>query len=361
MKRRGAALLAGALLAVSCTRQIHNVGAAAAPRTAYASLPGKKKAAQSAVAQAMARHIQNAVDAGDGDVIGRQLRHALEKDPSRLDVRLELAAHYKQAGSPELAIEHYRLAAARFPESQTVAVLLAETLADDGQTNEALGLLERFAEGHPGRTGEVPGWIALLRDKCGDYKGGESAHRLAVTLSPGDAVLHNNLGYNLLTQGRIEEATREFTRALEIRPRYEAARNNLGIALASDQKQAAAVVHLQSVSDPATAHNNLAAILIEQGKYKEARKELETALQHRKDFAPALRNLFLVAEMDGGAVVIPKNVPKERTAWQKFGHRVCAVLLGCPDSTPKRAEDPAIALFDKYVNGMFSRQNGSIN
>jgi hypothetical protein len=43
-----------------------------------------------------------------------------------------------------------------------------------------------------------------------------------------------------------------------------------------------AVLHLQSISDPATAHSNLAAMLIEQGKYADARKELDLALGYNK-------------------------------------------------------------------------------
>ena len=43
-----------------------------------------------------------------------------------------------------------------------------------------------------------------------------------------------------------------------------------------------AVANWQSASDPATAHNNLAAVWIEKGNYPEARKELDLALGYNR-------------------------------------------------------------------------------
>jgi len=156
-----------------------------------------------------------------------------KRTPATSKHGLQLAAHYKKAGSPELAIEHYRLAAERFPDSQKVALLLAEAMTGDGHTRDALQLLERFAERKAPESSEVPSWIGILRDELGDLKSAESAHRLALSFAPYSALLHNNLGYNLLLQGHHEDAAKEFSEALKISPRYELARNNMGVALAS--------------------------------------------------------------------------------------------------------------------------------
>ena len=60
--------------------------------------------------------------------------------------------------------------------------------------------------------------------------------------------------------------------ALKLNPASQMARNNLGIALANSNATAQAVANWQSTSDPATAHNNLAAVWIEKGNYPEARR-----------------------------------------------------------------------------------------
>ena len=55
----------------------------------------------------------------------------------------------------------------------------------------------------------------------------------------------------------------------------------------------------QSISGPAAAHNNLAASLIETGRYEEARREIQAALDYAPRYAPALNNLRIVSELDG--------------------------------------------------------------
>ena len=76
-----------------------------------------------------------------------------------------------------------------------------------------------------------------------------------------------------------------------------------------------ALLHWQSISDPATAHSNMAALLIEQGRYPEARKELDLALGYNKSHAAALSNLKLVSELDGKPAVIPMK-PRENQVGQ---------------------------------------------
>jgi len=76
----------------------------------------------------MERQIANAVDAGDGDYRVRLLRQRMAAEPENLSVRIELIEHYTRAGYPELALEHCRLAAARFPESAEIQLSLAKLL-----------------------------------------------------------------------------------------------------------------------------------------------------------------------------------------------------------------------------------------
>jgi len=76
----------------------------------------------------MERQIANAVDAGEGDYRVRLLRQRMAADPENLSVRIELIEHYTRVGYPELALEHCRLAAARFPESADIQLSLAKLL-----------------------------------------------------------------------------------------------------------------------------------------------------------------------------------------------------------------------------------------
>lgn len=311
-----------ALFTWSCTR--HATGLA----------PGQRVHPPSAVAAAIRRQAVNAADAGDGDLRVQALRRKMAAEPNNLAVRMELARHYEQTGFPELATEHYRLAAAQFPDSAPVQVALARSLQGQGMTGLAAEGLSKFLEGRKPHKDLATAWswLGILRDDLGELLQAERAHRAAVELRPDQDSLHNNLGYNLLLQGKNGEAAAEFHRALALRPGSEVARNNLGLALASQPKEA--ILHWQSVSDPATAHNNLAAVMIEQGRYDEARRELDIALGYKRDHPAALRNLRLVSELDGQAATVRARVAGSR--WKRIVRAVGRAVAGI--ETPQTNE-----------------------
>jgi len=248
----------------------------------------------------MERQIKNAADAGEGDPELRALRTRLAANPKDLDARVLIARLYRERGFTDLAVEHYRLAAAQFPESAVVHIELAKTLREMGATQEALRVVREFVAAQPSD------WQALslegvLEDEQGDLAQAEKSHRSAAALAPERSSLHNNLGYNLLTQGRTDEAIGEFRRALELDPKSEIAHNNLGAALAAKPGAGSkdALAEFNRSGRAAEAHNNFAAVLIEQRRYDEARAELAAALKAQPGMPAALANLKLVSELDG--------------------------------------------------------------
>ena len=331
MTREPAALAAALLLCVSCAHQSQTVSRGA-PRTAVATV--------------MARQVQNAVDAGDGDLEARALRQRLAANAQDLDARLALARLYARRGLPELALEHHRLAAAQFPDSVPVALGLAKTLREMGEAQSALRAIEDFQAKHAMGSWELLSLQGILEDEQGRFGMAETAHRAALALDPGRSALHNNLGYNLLLQAKTNAAAVELRRALELDPRSEIAHNNLGAALALESQPARdpalkeALEEWRRSADPAVAHNNLAAVLMEQGRYAEARSELETALGFRRDFPAALANLKLIAEMDGRPVLVPS--PKQQVnLWKRATSTLGRVVVGIP--APKASSSGASA------------------
>jgi len=245
---------------------------------------------------AVERQIVNAVDAGDGDLEINTLRARLDANPLDLATRLALARRYQKLGFPEVALEHCRLACERAPDSEEAHLALAKMLRDQQKAAEGARMLEDFTKGH--QAGEqVWAWLGLLRDDTGDWKAGEAAYRKALGIAPEHDDLHNNLGYCLLRQGKKKEAADEFRAALKLNPHSDIAQNNLAMSLAPASKEAAE--HLQAVTDPASAHNNMAVAYIEAGKYAEARREIELALSYNRQHSAALNNLRLVSELDG--------------------------------------------------------------
>ena len=120
----------------------------------------------------------------------------------------------------------------------------------------------------------------------------------------GQDALHNNLGYNLIVQKRFSDAEVQLRSALELNPRSETARNNLAYALGSSPAATSAqvneaILQWQSLSGPAAAHNNMAAVYMEQGRYPEARRELERSIGFDSSTGAALKNLDSLATLDG--------------------------------------------------------------
>jgi Flp pilus assembly protein TadD len=252
----------------------------------------------------------------------KTLRDRVIGTPGDLNARLELGRVYEKRGFPELALDHYRWAAEHSPESPEAHLLLAQALNRTGHAAEGLTALDTFLREHPQNEPELYSWLGIMRDDAGDWKGSEQAYRHAISVASADRdYLHNNLGYSLLKQGQGVNAAVEFRKALKLNPHSEIARDNLGVALASNPKEA--ILNWQSMNEPATAHSNLAAVLIEQGKYAEARKELQVALQYNQSNPAALKNLELLSSLDGKqATVTPATHltrwSRIRSAWQRW-------------------------------------------
>lgn len=306
MKREIASIILVAGLSSSCTR--------------HAQSPSFPVVA---ARPAMDRQVANAVDAGEGDYVVRELRTKMAADPGNLAVRLDLIQHYNQVGYPEVALEHSRLAVERFPESAEVQLLLARSLRGMKMPAEAASGLAKFLENHPQTSPEYDSWLGILWDEMGNWAQGERFHRSALGLGDLD-YLHNNLGYSLLMQDKRSEAAFEFRQALKLKPASEVARNNLGLALA--EKPSEAVLHWQSISDPATAHSNMAAILIEEGRYADARQEIDLALGYNRTHTAALNNLRVVSELDGKPAVIPMK--QAQTRWDRIRVAVKRAVIG---------------------------------
>jgi Flp pilus assembly protein TadD len=269
----------------------------------------------------MAREVKGAADAGEGDLDLRRLRQRLAANAKDLDARIALARYYAERNLPDLALEHYRLAAVQFPDSVPVTLALAKSLREIGEPAGALMTLREFADRQPRGSWEVLSLEGILEDEQGRLAEAEKSHRAALALAPDQSQLHNNLGYNLLSQKKSDAAVAELRRAIEIEPKSEIAHNNLATALArSGSGSQEALAEWSRSANPAQAHNNLAAVWIEQGRYREARAELATALGLQPNLASALANLRLVSELDGKPATV--SIKRRGSLWARvFGRK----------------------------------------
>jgi Flp pilus assembly protein TadD len=324
--RAHVALAMLAVLTTSCTRQV---------RTSHSPVTPPPQ-------NVWDRQIANAKDAGDGDYQLRVLREKIAAEPDNIAARLELAQAYRDRGYPDIALEVTRLAAARFPASGEAELALVKALRDANRRQEAIDSLQSFVKAQPAAGSEFQSWLGILLDEAGQRAAAETAHRLALAASPASDTLHNNLGYNLLMQQEYPEAAVEFYRALVLNSHSDVARNNLGLALANMDRPDQALAAWQAASDAATAHNNLAAVLIEKGRYAEARKELEIALGYNRVHPAALRNFELVSRLDGKPATLA--LKPERSFWKRVRAGFVRIFAGSSQqSRTDTAKTPSVA------------------
>jgi Tfp pilus assembly protein PilF len=117
----------------------------------------------------------------------------------------------------------------------------------------------------------------------------------ALELHPNDATANNSLGGALLAGGRNREAIERFHLALEIRPDYFDAHYNLGNALIATNDFPGAIEQFRAAvrlrPDDADAEANLGGALAETGLFAEAKTHLERALQINPNHTLARGNL----------------------------------------------------------------------
>ncbi|MFO0040310.1 MAG: tetratricopeptide repeat protein, partial [Synechococcaceae cyanobacterium] len=141
-----------------------------------------------------------------------------------------------------------------------------------------------------------------LQDQ-GDPAGAIAAWQQALELRPDFPEALNNLALTWHEQGEILAAIATFQEALARRPSFAAAHFNLGNALqdidALDEAIACFQETLQLQSDLVEAHLNLGSALQERGDRQAARSAFEAALQRQPDDADAHGNLALLDLLEG--------------------------------------------------------------
>jgi len=236
---------------------------------------------------------QGAFDPLTGDRRIQTMQARLKLNPQDSAARLELAVVYENYGLNEDAFDQYMQVVKAEPAEPAV-LGLGRTARTTARSVDAVPLVEAFAAIHP----SAASWneVGLLYDAARNLKSGEIAFRNSILQDESSDRSHNNLGYNLLLQNDTAAAEVEFRRALELNPKSATSRNNLGVLLARRGNLAGALEQFQATADAATAHNNLAVVLLEAGQYEQSRQELVKALAIRHYFAPALANFKLVQD-----------------------------------------------------------------
>jgi tetratricopeptide (TPR) repeat protein len=157
-------------------------------------------------------------------------------------------------------------------------------------------VLEDDSQWSPFARGYLHEEIAIWLRQRGDADGSLRAYEAAVRANPSDARYHVGLGAHYFQRGDLQRAEAEFEAALQRRPDYAPAHNNLAFVLVKqgrDLERARRHVDAALAAKPGDADylTTLGALELQVGRLPEARRALEAALRVRPDAPDARRTL----------------------------------------------------------------------
>ncbi|MGD0941156.1 MAG: tetratricopeptide repeat protein [Terracidiphilus sp.] len=247
-----------------------------------------------------------------------QLEKAVALDPTNAEGHFRFAQVLRALGQTAAAQEQLRL----FQERQqaTTNLALAQTKAGQaaqalstGHPDQAVSLYREAIEAQPENASfEYDLAVALDFIKVPtpeDVIEERAALEKAVQLKPGFAAAENQLGYLTARSGETAAAEQHFLNALAAVPRYAEAANNLGTLLGQEGRETEAEVQFRSAvsANPRyiRAWINLAATLASQSRLPEAITAAENALKIDPQDPDALGLRKMLVSASNGNSSIP--------------------------------------------------------
>jgi Tfp pilus assembly protein PilF len=140
-------------------------------------------------------------------------------------------------------------------------------------------------------------FLCLTYHKAQVYSDSQTFYNSAVSQNPSSAIAFNNRGQLLLSQGKLKDATKDFSHALLIKSDYEDALVNRGVAYNRlgmiDQAIADLLEAIRLSPGYAEAYNNLGASYYSLGVFDMAIKNFTSAIKIRPDYVDAFYNRAL--------------------------------------------------------------------
>jgi tetratricopeptide (TPR) repeat protein len=214
---------------------------------------------------------------------------AIDRSPDDWELRFNFANFLLAAGDVDGAAEHMNIVMHSLPGDLGVRSAMAFIRMKAGHVDEAIDVFEELIAESPND--------ATLHKRLGDAwmfkKRPERAiEHFQAALQLNESLLHAriNLGVARLSQGDLTSAQVEFERALETQP-DASAHYNMAAIMVRQGKIDHAIEHYQETCrlEPTNvaARNNLAAILLERGNVNDAIQHLRAAIAAQPDYANA--------------------------------------------------------------------------
>jgi Tfp pilus assembly protein PilF len=285
--------------------------------------------------------------AGEPEAAARAFSRAVAEDPADVSSWHNLGLARNQTGDAAGAAEAFRRALALDGDRPAVRHLLAQTLLQLGEHEEARSILRSLVAGG---SEDARVWLDLghAEQRAGDLRGAADAFQRAADLDPAD---ERDIGVLALAQraavlleaGDHRGASEVARQALELQPTQVDALNALGLALLELGETAEAATRLERARalapERADLANNLGKALYAAGRLEESVEAFQAALELAPDLVPARDNLELARRrLEAG-----DDAPGSSTASAPPAQPTASAE---PDATPSEPAEVGASLAD---------------
>jgi len=275
-------------------------GALLSAGPAQAGLFGADAAPAPAASDGIVNQIQQALDDQRLVDAGSLLDRALILGIS--DPRLALLA-----GELNLSRGRYDVALASFKQIDAQPALRARALEGEGigmsllgRTDDALPVLEAAVSMNP-NAWRAWNTLGVIYDRRHEWSKADAAYDHAMTASNASPLVLNNRGFSHLSQNRLDDAAADFVAALQKKPDFSPARNNLRLTIAMKGDYTRATEGASAADRPSIL-NNAGFAAMARGDYSTAKNLLGQAIQAKGEYySVAAANLETVHGLEFGA------------------------------------------------------------
>ncbi len=271
--------------------------------------------------QAVGKMVQGVQAAKDGqrDRAASLLKEAVALDANLWEARYDLGAILGNEGDLAGSEGELALAAKLAPDSQDVAVALAEVRRRRGEQKEAADGLSDYVQDHPNAVDARTLFVASLRES-GQIDKAIAEAREVLVRKPADASALAELSLSHLAKGEKEAAALLAKQALDSSPNSAVAHRATGLLdLANgDDAQAFAEFRKAADADPhdTTSRLNMGVVLLHAGAYAKAEEQYREILKVSPDDTQA--EVGLAASLRGGSdAAHPQKLDEARALLEK--------------------------------------------
>ena len=155
---------------------------------------------------------------------------------------------------------------------------------------EARRVYQKLIVAHPDRH-EPYHRLGVVAERQKRYSEAQALYSQAIRREPANPQLFNDLGYCFLLQGKLEKAEAAILKAVSLSPSNDRYRINLGMVFGQMERYEEALAEFRRAGSDADAYANLAFVLMDKNRPRDARDCYRLALAADPDHELARRGL----------------------------------------------------------------------